>query len=143
MHAILKLKNGLTKILIHEPDMKIPIYNSIYNNKKFSKQKDLNFKILNNLEFKKVDQIKFPTINILNNLPNKNSLYETILISINDYLVLKFLNKKISFQRLVSLIVKWSSLKEFKKYKKIKPNNINQIYRLRNYVSLKMNSFSI
>ena len=70
-------------------------------------------------------------------------MYETILISINDYLVFKFLNKKISFEKLINLIVKWSSLKEFQKYKKIKPNNINQIYKLRDYVSLKMNSFSI
>ncbi len=143
VHAILKLKNGLTKILIHEPDMKIPIYNSIYNNKKFLKTKRLNFKILNHLNFKSVDTVKFPVINILNKLPDKNSLYETILISINDYLVLKFLKKKISFQKLIKLIVKLSNLKEFQKYKKIKPNNIHQIYKLRDYVSLKINSFSI
>ena len=29
---LVKFKNGLTKILIHEPDMKIPIYNSIISN---------------------------------------------------------------------------------------------------------------
>ena len=143
VHAILKLKNGLTKFIIHDPDMKIPIFNSIYNNKKTIKSKKINFKILNDLNFKNVDRIKFPTINILNKLPDKNSLYETILISINDYLVFKFLNKKISFEKLINLIVKWSSLKEFQKYKKIKPKDINQIYKLRDYVSLKMNSFSI
>ncbi len=143
VHAILKLKNGLTKILIHEPDMKIPIFNSIYDNKKFTKSKKINFKKLNHLDFKNVDLIKFPTIKILNKLPDKNSLYETILISINDYLVFKFLQKKISFKKLINLIIKWSSLREFQKYKKIKPNNINQIYKLRDYVSLKMSSFSI
>ena len=30
VHAIIKFKNGLIKFLIHEPDMKIPIYISIY-----------------------------------------------------------------------------------------------------------------
>ena len=30
IHAIVKFKNGLTKILAHDPDMKIPIYNSLY-----------------------------------------------------------------------------------------------------------------
>ena len=30
VHAIVKFKNALIKILIHEPDMKIPIYNSLY-----------------------------------------------------------------------------------------------------------------
>ena len=33
IHAIVKFKNGITKILIHDPDMKIPIINSIYQKK--------------------------------------------------------------------------------------------------------------
>ena len=35
LHSIVKFKNGIIKILIHEPDMKIPIINSIYQ--KFKK----------------------------------------------------------------------------------------------------------
>ena len=31
VHAIIRFKNGLSKFLIHEPDMKIPIYNSVYH----------------------------------------------------------------------------------------------------------------
>ena len=31
VHTIIKFKNGLTKLLLHDPDMKIPIYNSIYS----------------------------------------------------------------------------------------------------------------
>ena len=30
IHAIVKFKNGLIKIIAHDTDMKIPIYNSIY-----------------------------------------------------------------------------------------------------------------
>ena len=30
VHSIIKFKNGVIKILIHDPDMKIPIINSIY-----------------------------------------------------------------------------------------------------------------
>ena len=33
VHAIIKFNNGITKILIHDTDMSIPIYNSIYDNK--------------------------------------------------------------------------------------------------------------
>ena len=33
IHTIIKFKNGLTKILVHEPDMKIPIFNSLYSSK--------------------------------------------------------------------------------------------------------------
>ncbi len=144
IHAIVKFENALNKILVHDPDMKIPIHNSLYTSEmKRYKSKILNLNILNNLNLKKVDLVKFPLVKILNNLPKNSSLYETILITINDYLVLKFLKKKISFKELINLIIKFSNLKEFQKFKKIKPKNVQDIYRLRNYVSLKMDTFSI
>ena len=31
VHAIIKFKNGITKLLYHEPDMTIPISNAIFN----------------------------------------------------------------------------------------------------------------
>jgi len=144
IHAVIKFKNGLTKILAHDPDMKIPIFNSLYyDENKVYKSNILDFDILNNLNFKKVDLSKFPLVKILNILPKNPSLYETILITINDYLVLKFLDKKINFEKLINLIIKISNLNEFQKYKKIKPKNIADIYRLRDYVSFKMNSLGI
>ena len=144
IHAIIKFKNGLSKFLVHDPDMKIPIYNSIFyqTDQKF-KNKPLNFKILNNLSLKKVEESKFPLVRLLKKLPNHSSLFETVLITINDYLVYKFLEKKINFQKLTELIYKISNLKEFQKFKKIKPKNIDDIYRLRDYVSLKINSLGI
>ena len=144
IHAIIKFKNGLSKFLVHDPDMKIPIYNSIFyqTDQKF-KNKPLNFKILNNLSLKKVEESKFPLVRLLKKLPNHSSLFETVLITINDYLVYRFLEKKIDFQKLTELIYKISNLKEFQKFKKIKPKNIDDIYRLRDYVSLKMNSLGI
>ena len=32
LHAIVKFENGLTKMLIHDTNMTIPIFNSIYSN---------------------------------------------------------------------------------------------------------------
>jgi 1-deoxy-D-xylulose-5-phosphate reductoisomerase len=144
VHAIIKFHNGLTKFLIHEPNMKIPIFNSINSvNLKNLPTKPLNFKIINNLSFKKIDDKRFPLIKILKKLPNKNSLYETILITINDYFVYKFLDEKISFKNLNKLIYKYSNLKEFQKFKKISPKKVNEIYNLRNYVSLKLETLGI
>ena len=144
IHSIIKFNNGLTKVLIHDPDMKIPIFNSIYQtNKNNINSKPLNIKVLNNLNLKKVDTNKFPLVNLVNKLPNNNSLFETILITINDFLVYRFLEKKITFKKLIDLIYKLSNLREFSKYKKIKPKTVEDIYRLRDYVSLKMKSFSI
>ncbi len=144
VHAIIKFKNGLSKFLIHEPDMKIPIYNSIYyqEDKNF-KNTPLNFDILNNLNLKKVEENKFPLVKLINKLPKKSSLFETVLITINDYLVHKFLDKKITFQKLIKLIHKISNLKEFQKFKKIEPKNLKEIYNLRDYVHLKLDTLGI
>ena len=144
VHAIVKFKNGLTKLLIHEPDMKIPIYNSIYYKKdKIFKNIPLNLNILNNLNLKKVEENKFPLVRLIKKLPKNPSLFETVLITINDYLVYKFLEKKINFQRLIKLIHKISNLKEFQKFKKIKPKNLKEIYNLRDYVHLKLETLGI
>ena len=144
VHAIIKFKNGLTKFLIHEPDMKIPIYNSIYyQTDKSFKNSPLNFDILNNLDLKKVEENKFPLVRMINKLPKNSSLFETVLITINDYLVYKFLEKKINFQKLIKLIHKISNVKEFQKFKKIKPKNLKEIYNLRDYVHLKLDTLGI
>ncbi len=144
VHTIIKFKNGLSKFLIHEPNMTIPIYNSVYFQKnKNINTKPLDFKTLNNLNLQKVEKNKFPLVGLLNKLPKNSSLFETILITVNDYLVYKFLDKKINFQELIKLINKISNLKEFQQFKKIKPKNIKQIYNLRDYVHLKLNTLGI
>ena len=144
IHAIVKFTNGLTKILAHDPDMKIPIYNSIYlSNIKNIKTHPLNLKILNNLELKNVDIKKFPLIKLLDRLPHHPSLFETVLITINDYLVFKFLDNKINFQKLIDLISRISNFKEFQKFKKIRPKSVDDIHQLRDYVSLKLDNLGI
>ncbi|MDC0150825.1 1-deoxy-D-xylulose-5-phosphate reductoisomerase [Candidatus Pelagibacter sp.] len=144
IHAIVKFKDGLSKILAHDPDMKIPIFNSLYfdENKNY-KSNTLNLNILNNLSLKKVNLLKFPLVKVLNVLPKYPSLFETVLITVNDYLVIKFLEKKINFEKLIYLINKIIKLKEFQKYKKIKAKNVEDIYTLRGYVRSKMDSLGI
>ncbi len=144
VHAIVKFKNGLTKFLIHEPDMKIPIHNSIYyQTSKSFKNSPLNFNTLNNLNLKKVEEDKFPLVRLIKRLPKNSSLFETVLITINDYLVYKFLEKKINFQKLIKLIHKISNFKEFQKFKKIEPKNLKEIYNLRDYVHFKLKTLGI
>ncbi len=144
LHTIIKFKNGLSKFLIHEPDMTIPIYNSLYFEKRKNiKSNSLDFKILNNLNLHRVKKNKFPLVKLLDKLPKYPSLFETALITINDFLVHKFLDRKINFHDLTKLINKISNLKEFQKFKRIKPRNIKQIYNLRDYVHLKLNALGI
>ena len=144
VHAIIKFKNGLSKFLIHEPDMTIPIYNSIYYKKeKPFNSKPLNLSTLNNLNLMKIDKNRFPLVKILDRLPNQPSLFETVIITVNDYLVYKFLDKRINFQKLTKLIYKILNQKEFQKFKKIRPKNLKEIYNLRDYVHLKLNTLGI
>ena len=144
VHAIVKFNNGLIKVLIHEPDMKIPIRNAIYSlNPERIDSKLLNLNILNNLELKTIDIKRFPLVRILKNLPKKSSLYETILITINDYFVSKFLEKRISYKNLIKYIYEYSKKKEFQKFKNISVKNVEEIYKLRDYVSLKLDTLGI
>ena len=144
VHAIMILKNGLIKFCAHKPNMEIPIYNSMSNlDLKPLKKNTLKINLLNELNFQEVDSKKFPLINLLKNLPQKSSLYETILVTINDFFVYKFLEKKISFNQMVHLIGYHSDLNQFKKFKNKRVKNLKDIYDLRDYVSFKLSKLRI
>ena len=144
LHAIVKFDNGLSKLLVHDTNMTIPIFNSIYDNsEKKIISKKINIKILNNLNLKKVDYIRFPVVKILKKFSENDSLFETIVVSANDKLVNLFLNNKIKFIDISIILLKICSLKEFNKFKLIVPKNIDEINDLADYVSLKIDSLGI
>ena len=131
VHAIVVYNNGISKIITHETSMKIPIFNTIYTeNEIYKKSNDINFNELNNLNFQKVMLNKFPIISILKKIPKKHSMFETVLVSINDCVVDKYLNQKISFIEISKMIIKLINSNKFKRYKNIYPSNINQIIEL-------------
>ena len=102
------------------------------------KTKKINIEALNNLNFSNIDLKRFPIVKILKLLPNKISLYETVLVSANDCLVDLFLNKKIKFNDISKTILKILKTKEFLKYKKKSPRNVEEIIELNNYVRFKI-----
>ena len=144
IHAIIQFNNGLKKILAHETNMIIPIFNTIYGEKKeILNNKNLNIKILNNLELNEVNIKKFPLIKILNLIPEKNSLFETVLVSANDELVDLFLKKKITYNDIQKNLLAFVKTKEFLNYRNKKPNNIDQIEQLNYQVRLKIRELCI
>ena len=144
VHSIVKFNNGTTKILVHDTNMKIPIFNTLYqnSNKKLISKK-LDITKLNNLNLKNIDKKKFPIINVLNYVSKKFSLYETVIVSANDLLVQLFLEDKIKFLDISKYLKKIVELKEFKKFKRILPANANQVIKLSKYVRLKTQSLSV
>ena len=140
VHALIKFSDGMIKIIAHDTTMKIPIFNSIYlNKKKFIKSNEISFDKLNRLNFKKIDLKKFPSVKLLKNLPNKNSLYETALVSANDAFVEHFINKKIKYNDIIYKLTKIMNSKEIKKLKKIVPTRISQVITVNKYVRKQIN----
>ncbi len=139
VHAILKFRDGLTNIILHDTTMKIPIYNTLYsNNVKFLKSNKLDLNILNNLDFQKVNLKQFPLVKIINYLPNRISLFETVIVSANDKLVDYYLNGQIKFNEIQKKLLNFINNKEFRKFKRIKPKRIENIINLNKYVRLKI-----
>ena len=78
-------------------------------------------------------------VKLLNFLPKKNSLFETVIVSANDKLVELFLENKIKYIDIQKRLFKLIQNKRFSIYKRKYPNSIEDIVNLNNYVRLKIN----
>ena len=76
-------------------------------------------------------------------ITNLDSLYETVLVTANDVLVDLFLKKKIKFYDIYKILNQILNLNEYKKYKIVKPKNLNQITNLSKNVRLKTLTLSV
>ena len=133
IHAIVFFKNGQTKFLYHETDMRIPIANAIYENNfdaakliKTKKNTLINFE---NLKFKKVDKKRFPIVTLLEKFSNKNS-GPIILNACNEVLVSKFIDGKISFKSIYIYLRAVLGHKDYKKYAIKRLPDIKDIYKI-------------
>ena len=144
IHSIIKFINGQIKILAHDTDMKIPIFNSIYQNKlKKIYTKEININLLNNLKLNKVNSSKYPSIQILNKINNNNTLFETVLISANDELVDLYIKNKIKFLDIIKNLTKILKYKKYSNLIRKKPKKISDIINLSEEVRLKTRNLCI
>jgi len=138
VHAILKFDTGITKIVVHDTTMQVPIFNTLYSNdNKKLRSKKIDIDKLNNLDLKKINIKRYPMIRLLNLLPSKHSLFETVVVSANDTLVQLFLENKIKFTDIQKKLFNIINKKQFINYKKKSPKTISDIVELNNYVRLK------
>ena len=131
VHAIVIHQGNLIKFLAHEPKMSIPIANALGIKKNqigfLNKKKLLNF---NKLTFELPEKKKFPVLSIIDSIPEQTSYFETILITINDTLVSKYLKKQINFISIQKNLINIIKTPYFKKYYKLKPKNIYDIKKM-------------
>ena len=131
VHAIVFLKGDLIKFLAHETNMKIPISNALGIKNIPSKNKISNqINKINNLEFVNPDLKKFPLLSLLKLIPEDNSYFETILITINDYLVNEYLEERINYISIQRNLIRLIKNPYFKNYYKLKPSNIYDIKKM-------------
>ena len=126
VHAIVKLKNGLTKFIYHDTSMIIPLANAI-----FEKNLEIdNFlkddKTIRNLTFKLPDKKKFPVIKNLNKF-NEFPSTPIIVNASNELLVDQFLRKKVPFLAIPIIIDKILRDRNYRKYAIRKPKDLEQI----------------
>ena len=129
----------MINLIAHETTMEIPINNTlgIYKNNKIN-FKQINLNKLNNLQLSEIDKNKFPITKLLKKLPSNDSLFETVLVSVNDHLVNLLLNKKITYLELTKKLFKIVSKNEFIKYKFIEPKKITDILNLNKILKSKI-----
>ena len=144
VHSIIRFKNGIIKMILHDTDMKIPISNTIFESKtKISKIKNISSKKLSQLTFFEVDSKRYPAIKLIKKCLNGGSLAPTILNASNEELVSLFLNKKIKFTSIVKNLNKVLNNRDFGKYAKKTPKSINDIYVSDEWARLKTRSISV
>ena len=144
LHAIVKFENGLTKMLVHDTNMSIPIFNSIYSEfSKKIKNNNINLSYLNNLNLSKPSTKRFPILKIIKLIPKNISLFETVIITVNDELVNYFLKGKINYLDIQKYLFKIINFRQFKKYCYKKPQNINQITRVIKEARLKTQNLCV
>ncbi len=134
IHAIVKFKNGLSKFLYHEPNMKIPIANALLekvNIKDFYNSSDiLSNKIQEKkLNFYKVDKKKYSAIKLMRKIDDYPST-PIIINAANEILVDRFLNKKIDFNQIIPYIFAILRHKNYKKNAIKSPKNLKEIFKI-------------
>jgi 1-deoxy-D-xylulose-5-phosphate reductoisomerase len=134
IHAIIEFKNGLSSMLYHYNDMKIPIANSLYNNFYNYKNIDQKFLSQNKLTFNEVHYKKNPSLKILKfkNLLNEKGFI--LINALNEILVQRFLENKITFTDIINKllgILNSNTVKNYLKNHQIR--HINDVFKIYNF----------
>jgi 1-deoxy-D-xylulose-5-phosphate reductoisomerase len=134
IHAIIEFRNGLSSMLYHDNDMKIPLANSLYDDFYINKELTDEFSFEKVLSFYNPNIKKLPSIKILK---LTNTLNETGFIFINvfnEILVEKFLNNKILFTDIVYKLLNILNSKTVKNYlKNNRIQHINDVFKAYNF----------
>ena len=134
IHAVVEFKNGLSSMLYHYNDMKIPIANSLYSNFYINKTSGNNFSLQKNLSFHNADIKKIPSIKILKLTKILNDKGFILINSLNEILVEKFMDNKILFTDIVHKLLNILDSKAVKNHlKNHQIRHIKDVFKTYNF----------
>jgi 1-deoxy-D-xylulose-5-phosphate reductoisomerase len=134
IHAVVEFKNGLSSMLYHYNDMKIPIANSLYNNFYNYKNNHHEFLSQNQLTFIKANSKRNPSLKILKFKNVLNQKGFILINALNEILVQKFLENKITFSDITNKLLRILNSKIVKNYlKNHQIRHINDVFKVYNY----------
>ena len=106
VHSMVEFIDGSYKAHLGLPDMKVPIqYALTFPNRTNSSVGSLDFENLN-LDFRKPDLERYPILSLVEELINLGGNRVAVMSMANDYVVKRFLDRKISFNEIFYLIQK-------------------------------------
>ena len=134
VHALIEFKNGLSSMLYHYNDMKIPIINCLYNNYCNYHNRNQKFSSRNNLTFIEAKSKNIPPLKILKfkNILNENGFI--LINALNEVLVQRFLENKITFADITNkllVILNANIVKNYLKNNQIR--HINDVFKAYNF----------
>ena len=104
VHSMVEFVDGSYKAHLGLPDMKVPIqYALTFPNRTNSSVGSLDFENLN-LDFRKPDLERYPILSLVEELINLGGKRVAVMSMANDYIVERFLDRKISFNEIFYLI---------------------------------------
>mgnify|MGYP006137350451 FL=1 len=107
IHSMVQFVDDSYKAHLGIPDMKIPIqYAMSFPGRIHSDYGSLNFADIGQFTFLKPDYLRYPVLELLNELIEKGGNRVPIMSMANDYIVNQFLNKKIIFTDMVNSLEK-------------------------------------
>ncbi len=107
IHGMVEFHDGSIISQMSIPDMKIPIQFAFTNpNRGNFPTKRLNLKEISSLNFKEIDQKRFPLISLSYRALREGGTLPAVLVGTDEVAVDRFLKGEISFQNIIDIIVK-------------------------------------
>ena len=128
IHALIEWIDGSTTAHISKTDMKLPIAFAILNEVNEKILEPVNLIEVGNLEFRKIEKTRYPIWEIKDILLKKPDL-GIVVNTANEFAINKFLDKKINFSTISTII-----LKGVEKFENIILNDIDDIFEVKKEV---------